>query len=238
MCWASNYFIGTKVYDWRNYAVKNINFLSPKLPPMRLLFFIATITLLSCGENSSSKKKETPTEDTAKKATDTIKAVPAVKEEPPTYVSPDEGLVNDALKAKYGNRWHVLNDKEAKWIKDAFDYFIVSKRKENPNYPYISKGDYNADGKPDMAAVVTDSTKSSYQIAILLGGDNIQFWEEDIMIDAALSTIPKSTIEGIDGEKTKKIKMKGDGINVEYFEKASFVVYWDKASFKRIQTGD
>ena len=58
------------------------------------------------------------------------------------------------------------------------------------------------------------------------------------MIDAALSTIPNSTIEGMDGEKIKKIKLKGDGINVEYFEKASFVLYWDKSSFKRIQTGD
>ena len=39
-------------------------------------------------------------------------------------------------------------------------------------------------------------------------------------------------------EKTKKIKLKGDGINVEYFEKAAFVLYWDKGSFKRIQTSD
>ncbi len=205
---------------------------------MRLLIFIAAIMLLSCGENSSSKKKEITTEDTVKKAADTTKTVPAVEEEPPTYVSPDEALVNDALKAKYGNRWHVLNDKEAKWIKDAFDYFIVPKRKENPNYPYITKGDYNADGKPDIAAVVTDSTKSSYQVAILLGVDNIKLWDEDIMIDAALSSIPKSTIEGMDGEKTKKIKLNGDGINVEYFEKASFVIYWDKSFFKKIQTGD
>ena len=116
--------------------------------------------------------------------------------------------------------------------------FIVPKRKENPNYPYITKGDYNADGKEDMAAVVIDSTKTAYQIAIILSADKIMFWKEDVLDDAAISTVPKSTIEGMDGEKTKKIKLKGYGINVEYFEKASFVLYWDKGSFKRIQTGD
>jgi hypothetical protein len=132
----------------------------------------------------------------------------------------------------------VLNDQEARWMRDAFDYFIVPKRKENPNYPYITKGDFNGDGKPDMAAVVTDSTKQSFRIAIITGKDNIILWEEDVLVDAALTTIPKSDIEGMDGEKTKKVKLKGDGINVEYFEKASFVLYWDKTSFKRIQTGD
>jgi hypothetical protein len=205
---------------------------------MKFLVFIAAVSLLSCGQNSTKGKEDVSTTDTAKTAVDTAKTTPVAKEDTPAYTTPDEEAVNELLKAKFETKWHVLNDKEAKWMKDAFDYFIVPKRKENPNYPYITKGDYNADGKADMAAVVTDSTKSSFRIAILLGAGNIQLWEEDIMIDAALSTIPKSTIEGMDGEKTKKIKLRGDGINVEYFEKASFVLYWDKSTFKRIQTGD
>ncbi len=205
---------------------------------MRFLIFIVLISLLSCGQNSSSKKQEPQKEDTIKTQPDTAKTVPIVKEDPLPYVAPDEAAVNEILKAEYGTKWHVLNDKEAKWIKDAFDYFIVPKRKDSPDYPYITKGDYNADGKQDMAATVTDSTKENFCIAIILAPDKIQLWDEDIMIDAAISSIPKSTIEGMDGEKTKKIKLKGDGINVEYFEKASFVLYWDKSSFKRIQTGD
>ena len=131
-----------------------------------------------------------------------------------------------------------MNDRDAKWMKDAFDYFIAPRRKEDPNYPYIARGDYDADNLVDLAAIVTDSLKRNYQIVILLEKGNILFWKEDIMNDAAISTIPKSDIAGMDGEKTKKIKKKGDGINVEYFEKASFVLYWDKSSFKRIQTGD
>ncbi len=208
---------------------------------MKFLFFISAVSLLSCGQNSTKGKEEVSKTDTTKTAVDTAKTTPLVKEEPPVYTTPDEEAVNELLKAKFENKWHVVNDKEAKWMKDAFEYFIVPKRKENPNYPYITKGDFNGDGKADMAAVVTDSTRSSYQVAIILGPDDIKFWDEDIMIDAALTTIAKSEVISIPNEgneKVKKIKMKTDGINVEYFERASFVVYLDKDTFKRIQTGD
>ncbi len=205
---------------------------------MRFFIFITAISLLSCGQSSTAKKEDSAKQDTAKTAIDTTTATSVVKTEEASYTTPDEATVNGLLNAKFGTQWHVLNDKEAKWMKDAFDYFIVPKRKESPNYPYITKGDFNADGKNDMAAVVTDSIKNSYKIAIILGPDNIKLWEEDIMIDAALSTTPKSVIEGMEGEKIKKVKLKADGINVEYFEKASFVLYWSGTDFKRIQTGD
>ncbi|MBC7872886.1 MAG: hypothetical protein H7Y01_02760 [Ferruginibacter sp.] len=205
---------------------------------MRLFIFTASIVLLSCGQNSSDKQKEVITGDTTKIAGDTTIAAPGVKDNPPGYTTPDQSRVNGMLTARYGNKWHVLNDSEAKWMKDAFDYFIVPKRKENPNYPYIARGDYNADGKEDMAAVITDSLKNTYQMAILLDTSKIILWKEDILEDAAISTVPKSEIEGMEGEKTKKVKLKGDGINVEYFEKAAFVLYWSGREFKRIQTAD
>ncbi|MEO7984024.1 MAG: FG-GAP repeat protein [Bacteroidota bacterium] len=205
---------------------------------MRFLIFVAAISLWSCGQHEADKKEEVSNNDTSKTRPDTARTTPVAKENPLPTSSPDEVAVNEKLKASYGTKWHVLNDKEAKWMKDAFDYFIVPKRKKNPNYPYIAKGDFNGDGKQDMAAVVTDNNRENFRVAILLAPDKIQLWEEDIMIDAALSSTPRSTIEGMDGEKTKKVKLKGDGVNVEYFEKASFVLYWDKNSFKRIQTGD
>jgi hypothetical protein len=197
---------------------------------------MSAIVLLSCGQNSSGEKKEKVKDDTVKVSADTTKAI--AKGEISAYTSPGEGNVNEALKTKYGNKWHVLNDQEAKWMKDAFDYFIVPKRKEDPDYPYITKGDFNADGKTDIAAVVTDDDKKDFRIAILLGSGKIELWEEDILINAALTTVPKGMIEGGDIDHPKKIKLKGDGINVEYFEQASFVIYWNGSSFKRIQTGD
>lgn len=205
---------------------------------MRLLIIFAAVSYISCGQNSSTIKETPPKGNTTKTSVDTGKIVPAVKDKPPMYTTPDEATVNEILTAKYGSEWHVLNDKEATWMKDAFDYFITPKRKEIPNYPYIAKGDYNADGREDIAAIVTNDLKSKYQIAIILKADNILFWKEDIQEDAAISAVPKSIIEGMEGEKIKKVKLKGDGINIEYFETASFIVYWDKTAFKRIQTGD
>ncbi|HMK26518.1 MAG TPA: hypothetical protein VK483_10850 [Chitinophagaceae bacterium] len=201
---------------------------------MRLLIFMSAFVLLSCGQNSSNENKEKAKNDTVKVSADTAKA--SVKE--PVHISPGEGIVNETLKAKYGNKWHVLNDKEAKWMKDAFDYFIVPKRKEDPDYPYITKGDFNGDGRTDTAAVVTDDNKENFRIAILAGPGKIELWEEDMLINAALTTVPKGMIEGGDIDHPKKIKLKGDGINVEYFEQASFVIYWNGSSFKRIQAGD
>jgi hypothetical protein len=205
---------------------------------MKFLIFIASLLLLSCGQNPAKENEDISKTETSKTAFDTVKKIPITREESQFHNTPDEKAVNEMLKRKFGNKWHVLNDNEAKWMKETFDYFIVPKRKESPVYPYITKGDYDGDGKADMAAVVIDSSKSSYQVAILLGKDKIEFWKEDIMVDAAISSIPKSTVEGMEGEKTRKLKLKGDGINVEYFEKASFVLYWDNSSFKRIQTGD
>lgn len=205
---------------------------------MRRLLLFSISGLLSCGQNGDSGKQEPPIAVTATKAADTASTTPVVKQSSLQYITPDEGAVNRSLSNKFGTEWHVLNDKEATWMKDAFDYFIVSKRKEFPNYPYITSGDFNADGKQDTAAVVTDSLKTKYRIAILLAENKILFWDEDILEDAAISTVPRSEIVGGDEKKTKKIKLKGEGINIEYFEKASFVLYWDRSSFKRIQTGD
>ena len=201
---------------------------------MRLLIFISAFTLLSCGQKASDKKpvnNDTATNTVAKK--DSI-----VKMQQEFNNTPDETAVNQSLGKKLDNKWHVMNDHEAGWLKDAFDYFIVPKRKENPGYPYITKGDFNGDGKTDTAAVVTDNNKKDFRIAILAGSGNIEFWEEDVLINAALTTVPKGMIEGGDIDHPKKIKMKGDGINVEYFEKASFIIYWTGSSYKRIQTGD
>lgn len=213
---------------------------------MRLQVLIMTLFLISCGQNSSSKKETQSYKDSIKTAADT----PGSKKEQIKSSVDKSGQtatalsiqVNRILNDKPGNKWHVLNDGEARWISGQFDYFITPKRKENPDYPYIAKGDFNGDEKPDIAALVTDSSKRNYQLVIIMNADEdtnqIITWKEDIAEDAAISFIPKSVIEGFEGEKTKKIKMKADGINVEYFETSSFVLYWSGSAFKRIWTGD
>ena len=206
---------------------------------MRIFTPIILLFLVACAGRTNEEKERSTANDSS---TVTPTGADTIKKELPIVDSQtrEELLVNTSL-AHSKQKWNVLNDKTAHWIKEAFDYFIAPKRKEDPNYPYIAFGDYNADGKADTAAVVTDSAHKNYRIAILLGND-IKFWEEDIGEDAAINTLPKpGEIKGMadgDIEKTKIIKTKGDGIEVNYFEKASFVLYWNGKAFKRIQTSD
>jgi hypothetical protein len=206
---------------------------------MRFITPVVLLFLAACAGKSNKEKETSSTKDSlavSPVAADTTKQQ-MVHIDSQTR---EQSLVNASLAGSKQN-WTVLNDNTAHWIKDEFDYFIAPKRKEDPNYPYIAFGDYNADGKTDTAAVVTDSTHKNYRIAILLGNE-IKFWDEDIGEDAAINTLPKpGEIKGMaegDIEKTKIVKTKGDGIEVNYFEKASFVLYWNGKSFKRIQTSD
>lgn len=201
---------------------------------MRLLFFIAVITFSSCGQNSG--KTNQPKTD----------SVPATLDTTKTNKIPDTTVVNSQqselftkanalLTAKFPGKWKIINDSIDKWPADEFDYFIKDKRKQYPDYPYLATGDYNADGKSDIAALVVNTANNDeHRIAILLDITKIIIWNDDVR-GAAINTNPKEAVGGIDG---KVAKMKSEGINVEFFEKSSWVLYWNGSAFKKIWTGD
>lgn len=192
------------------------------------------VLLISCSENKSSTTDKVVNTDTLPVHTKPVNDTLNVTSNPATSIQ-------TILKEKNMPDWHVISDADAKWPKDKFDYFIAPKRKDNPEYPYITSGDFNADGKNDFAALITDSGNSKNQLLIILdrnGEKKLYFWLEDILEGAAISTTPKGETEGMESEKTKKVKLKGDAINVEYFETASFLVYWNGNGFNRLQIGD
>ena len=201
------------------------------------LFYISLFALLvSCNSNSKTGTNDGP---------DSSNIISKNKTRADSTITPGSALaekVNAVLRAtRESAAWHVLNDKEAKWISGQFEYFIAPKRKDNPDYPYIASGDFDGDNRQDLAAVVTDSTRTNYQLVIISDIDSnrkINYWKEDILEDAAISTAPKGDIEGTVNEKVKKVKLESEAIHVEYFEKASFIIYWNGKSFKRIQQGD
>jgi len=207
---------------------------------MKLLYLSLFVLFVSCNNDN----KETEIKDGPVNGADSN--IISKKETQPDSIIVAESLlakkINNILQAKEENsRWHVLNDKEAKWISGQFDYFITPKRKENPDYPYIAAGDFDGDNRQDLAAVVTDSTQIIYQLVIISDADSskkINYWKEDILEDAAISTAPMGRIEGTVNEKIKKIELKSEAIHVEYFEKASFIIYWNGKSYNRIQQGD
>ena len=201
---------------------------------MRLLVFIISFVFFSCGQSADKSKKSQ--EDSLITKPDSINMVSSSKnsiseKQKPTLL---ETEVNRILQTKFPNQWRVVNDSISNWLNDVFDYFIAGKRKENPDYPYISKGDYNVDGKADYAVLIVNDKRDKYRIAILLDTTKVIVWEDDVQ-GAAISTNPKEDIGSIDG---KVAKLKGEAINVEFFEKSSWVLYWNGSSFKKIWTGD
>ena len=195
---------------------------------MRLSYLFVAVIIVSCGQNNSTRQTAT---DSVKINTDTVHEVV----QPPV----DSAAIRIAefekrLSASSGSNWKVVNDSIAHWPKDVFDYFIKGKRKDNPDYPYIASGDFDGDQKTDTAFLVTNETRTDYQLAISLSSGRIVYWKEDIDL-AAITTFSKKELNGWNGEK---IKMKADGIEVEYYEKAAFVLYWTGSAFKRVQTAD
>lgn len=199
----------------------------------KLSVILCLFILASC--NSKNSGQEIRPMDTVISGIDTTP--PEIHAVQPD-ISTELIQVNQLLLEKSGGTLVVLTDGSAGWKKDVFDYFIAPKRKENPDYPYLTKGDFNGDGQADMAALVKTKGKAEYQLAILLGQplspDRIIFWKEDIEV-CAISTYPKGELAGMD---QPSFKLKGDAINVEYFERATLVIYWDGKAFRKTHTGD
>lgn len=200
---------------------------------MKLSTIFCLIILISC--NSRKSGQVTVSKDSPDTRIDT--PPPAT---PPIHpiVSKETEQVNQLLAEQSGGTLAVLTDESAAWKKEDFDYFIAPKRKDNPDYPYLTKGDFNGDGQADMAALVKTKGKAEYQLAILLGQplsqDRIIYWKNDIEV-CAISTYPKGELAGLD---QPSFKLKSDAINVEYFERATLVIYWDGKAFRKTHTGD
>ena len=202
---------------------------------MRSLLFISAIVFFSCGQKSD---KTTATDDSLTIKNDTSGKIESTKDAAGVNKQQPTALFEKAdamLQTKYPGKWKIINDTIDNWPKDEFDYFIKDKRKEYPDYPYIATGDYNADGKADIAALVVNTTnKDEQRIAILLDTTKIVIWNDDVR-GAAINTNPKEEIGSIDG---KKSQMKSEGINVEFFEKSSWILYWNGSAFKKLWTSD
>ncbi len=166
---------------------------------MRLSVCLIVIIFFSCGQ-SADKGKISPTDSLVTKP-DSTTVVSSSKDTISEMQKPTEleMEVNTILQTKIPNQWRVVNDSISNWPKDVFDYFIAGKRKENPDYPYIAKGDYNVDGKADYAALVVNDKRDKYRIAILLDTTKVVIWEDDVQ-GAAISTNPKEDIGSIDGK--------------------------------------
>ena len=188
-----------------------------------MMKFIAL--LLLCGLLGCKDKKRTVETPTPVVQTDTL---------PDLSRTPGLDSVNSLL-SKLPGGWQLVTDSGSGWTRDALEYFVYTRRKTEPDYPYISRGDYNCDGQPDVAALVADS--NDIRLAFLLSGEKMEWWTED-MRGAALSNMKKQDFVAMKDERELKVSLGCDAVEAEWFEKATQVIYWDGKKFQNVWTGD
>ncbi len=192
---------------------------------MRLITCSLLILLFSCNQ---AEKKEPAGRDSVQTSIDTL---------PDLTVNPGATAVNRVLETQQGN-WHLMTDPESGWTKDALEYFVYPKRKTDPDYPYISRGDYNCDGKPDIAAVVTDSSTKKVKLAFIYGDNNEVDWYSEDMAGAAIQNMTKQDFGAMKDEKEIRVSLNCDAVEAEWFEKATQVIYRKGKAFDNVWTAD
>jgi hypothetical protein len=108
----------------------------------------------------------------------------------------------------------------------------------DPDYPYIAKGDYDCDSLPDWAVLVSDEQMMT-RLAIISGKTprRVEWWTED-MRGAAIRRFPRQVFGAMKDEEALQVDLPCDGVEAEWFEKATQVIYRDKNRWQQVWTAD
>jgi predicted nucleic acid-binding Zn ribbon protein len=148
--------------------------------------------------------------------------------------------VNKALSEKYGKTYCVVTDKDILYVKYYINEYLIPRRKNNKYYPYIVKGDFDGDGKTDIAAIV----KQTNDQLCGLGTNTFLavFWGDEKGIKVYKNQ-EVSAISLLKYEDVKKqfrripLKFRADAIVDEIWEKFDYLLYWNGYSFKEFMFG-
>lgn len=190
---------------------------------MRYLFMLLII-LAAC---RSPNQKETPAPARGSE-TDTL---------PNLSVNPGAFIVNRMLDS-LGVAGRVTTDSISGWTKDALEYFVYPQRKEEPDYPYIIRGDFNCDEKEDIAALISDSSGNTRLAFLYRNPLRIDWWKEDVR-GAALRTFSQREFGAMAADDRElRVKLDCDAVEAVWFEKATQVIYREKNEWRRVWTAD
>jgi len=150
--------------------------------------------------------------------------------------------VNKALSEKYGTTYCVVTDKDIPYDKYYIDNYLIPGRKKNKYYPYIVKGDFDGDGKPDIAAVVKYTTSRHSRehglhtwLAVVWGDEKgVKVYQDQEV--SAISLIKYEEVKKRFGDIP--LKFRADAIDDEVWEKYDNILYWNGYSFETYHVGD
>lgn len=96
----------------------------------------------------------------------------------------------------------------------------------NTNYPWLAKGDFNADNQEDIAFQVIDKETLEKKILIYTPATDYYFFPniQQVRMFDAISTEQQSKVYNT--KENYFIDMKADGILLESFTETSYLIYW------------
>lgn len=198
---------------------------------MKYLLVSLIIFSFSCGEHTSVSENANNSKDSL--PTDSMGLTNA------TNVTHEDSLtasLNNQLKTLFDGKFQLLTDEHAQWNKKDMDSIILPARQRDPYYPIIAKGDFNWDGKLDVAAIVKDTQNTIFRVAILLNSNKAILWPQDVK-GAGIEKYVSPDAKKLKG-KGNQVVLEGDGILVQSFKTTSYVIYWNGKEFDRAWTGD
>lgn len=144
---------------------------------------------------------------------------------------------NDLARINFGPNYRVANDNDFDYDDYTLKNLISPKRVKNPHYPYLVTGDFNGDGKSDLAIyMINDNDPRDHMVVVFHDGEDKPYNLGKLILWGGLDMMPKQTVK-TDWE-SYTLKMKGDGIVVFKFESASRLLYWDGRKYSWYQLTD
>jgi hypothetical protein len=145
-------------------------------------------------------------------------------------------FVTWALFACVGLVTSARAESSIRWVEDVFHSKKLDQRYEFHSWikPSYLIGDFNGDGRPDVAVPIREQKSGKRGIAIVHGGTN------EVSILGAGKEIGNAgdNFEWMDEWRLEKRQAKQDALVVEKSESASAMIYWDGKKYKWEQQGD
>lgn len=142
---------------------------------------------------------------------------------------------NKLLKEHYNQDFHVARDAEMGWTKYYLDY-LRKQRAKWSYYPYIVNGDFDGDGRKDIAIFALSSrNKFDRRLVIFNSRDWSHPYDLGDIADG-IQLFPQTDIHSY--PQVSSLNMKHDGVLEFKFESTAVMYFWDGARYVQVVLGD
>ncbi|MBY0497073.1 MAG: hypothetical protein K2Y23_22955 [Cyanobacteria bacterium] len=147
----------------------------------------------------------------------------------------DDSVNASALLSAHGHGgYRLTTDADRNWDKYEFDTFVTPGRAASPQYPFAVRGDFDGDGREDFALDVVETASRSARLALVWGHGGVMFLDNELC--SAMSLVEPKELKS--HWEARPLKLSTHAIEINCYEKSSYLLYWDGNGFRRYQLTD